>query len=528
MRDPRLTVALALLPLAITRMPGAASPPSAPADPIAGLAVAPVGSDMDQDGLPDAIDSCPAAAYEPGFDWLDCDPMDLDPGNDVRPECKARERVLQFFATNGAFNTHIAFAVVVSGEIRLADAFTYLGQGVYTHDPGGIHRLYRIGSTSKSVTAVAAKALEAEGVLSLDDFVSDEDASQVVAGGERRLRHLLSHDGAFKTDYGAIHLFCYPGDLLAFWAEPNDLVSPHYDSPPYGNLGGGFEYSAFNFSLAGAYLAGQASETFAQVAQSRVFDTAGMCTAMLDGARAVTSPNGGDFGVSQMAVMHVGPYINLVSPTDDLCEDNFYSSDDVYGEDDYDWQLYFLDEASAEARDPAGGVIASAVDLAHFALALLDSYHGVGDLLSPEAVRELWGATQDLGCGQSCPYQPYYGLGFFTDSLPGQPVMQCEHGGSRPGYTSAFVLRPEANLGAAILVNADVSTVAFSSLGKAILDDFEAFACPADLDDDGEVGVGDFLIVLGSWGGPNGDANGDGTTDVMDFLAVVGSWGPCL
>ena len=35
------------------------------------------------------------------------------------------------------------------------------------------HRLYRIGSTSKPVASVAAKSLEEEGVLSLNDFVSD-------------------------------------------------------------------------------------------------------------------------------------------------------------------------------------------------------------------------------------------------------------------------------------------------------------------------------------------------------------------
>ncbi len=51
--------------------------------------------------------------------------------------------------------------------------------------------------------------------------------------------------------------------------------------------------------------------------------------------------------------------------------------------------------------------------------------------------------------------------------------------------------------------------------------------CPADLDGDDTVGIGDFLTVLGSWGGPEGDTNDDGTTDILDFLAVLGNWGPC-
>lgn len=49
---------------------------------------------------------------------------------------------------------------------------------------------------------------------------------------------------------------------------------------------------------------------------------------------------------------------------------------------------------------------------------------------------------------------------------------QVGHGGSRPGYASAFVLRPERNRAVCILANADVSTVAMSDVAKAILDDF--------------------------------------------------------
>ena len=55
----------------------------------------------------------------------------------------------------------------------------------------------------------------------------------------------------------------------------------------------------------------------------------------------------------------------------------------------------------------------------------------------------------------------------------------------------------------------------------------EDLVCPGDLDGDNTVDIGDFLIVLGSWGGPDGDVNGDGTTDIIDFLIVVGNWGPC-
>lgn len=428
--------------------------------------------DTDGDGLPDWRDDCPTVGYRPGFDGTTCGPLDGDPNNDPQPECKARERVFHLLQSDPKFVTHIAFSVVKNGEVHFADAFAYLGGGQYVHDPAGIHRLFRIGSTSKSVTAVAAKVLEESGVLAFDDWVSDDDGSRVLVGGQVTLGELLGHRNAFSLDVGALHLYCYPGDLAEFWAEPDDAISPHYDSATYGNLGGGYEYSAFNYSLAGAHLANRAGAPFGEVVQGLVFDPAGMCTASTDGARAVTTAIGYEWAVSEAAVMHVGPYINLFSQSDPLCEDNFYSSDDLPG-DPYSWQLYHLDEADSQARDPAGGVIASVVDLAHFARSLLASYHGTGGLLSQAGVRDLWAATSDLGCAPNCAYERYYATGFFTDSLPNQPVHQVGHGGSRPGYASAFVLRPEANLAVAILVNADVSTVTLSDLAKTILDDFE-------------------------------------------------------
>ena len=426
--------------------------------------------DSDLDGLPDEQDSCPKVDYQAGYKWSGCLPMDLNPGNDGDAECKARERVAAMLLNGGRFTTRIAFAVVENDEVHFADAFEYLGGGQFKRDPRGIHRLFRVGSTSKAFTAVAAKVLEEQGQLSLNDFVSDEDGTQVLSNGQRTLRQLLAHEGAFKTDYGAIHIWCYPGDMASFWAETDDLVSPHYDSANWGNLGGGYQYSAFNYSLAGSYLTHKVGANFASILQSRVFDQAQMCTATFDSKRAVSAKIAGIPGVSETGVMHVGPAVNTYAPGDPLCVDNYYSSDAVLG-DPYTWLYYRFDETDAEPRDPAGGAIASVIDVAHFARSLLASYHGTpGGILSQAGVRDLWGARNDLGAG--APYERYYGTGFFTDSQPGGRIHQVGHGGSRAGYASAMVIRPEENRAVVILANSDLSTVALSDLAKTILDDF--------------------------------------------------------
>ena len=131
--------------------------------------------DSDRDGLPDSTDTCPEVTYAPAFDWNACGPLDGDPGNDADPECKARERVVDTLLHGGAFTTHLAFSVIVHDTLHFADAFTYVGSGQYEHDPDGIFRLYRIGSTSKAVVATTSKIMEERGELSLGDFVDRRD-----------------------------------------------------------------------------------------------------------------------------------------------------------------------------------------------------------------------------------------------------------------------------------------------------------------------------------------------------------------
>ena len=54
---------------------------------------------------------------------------------------------------------------------------------------------------------------------------------------------------------------------------------------------------------------------------------------------------------------------------------------------------------------------------------------------------------------------------------------------------------------------------------------------PADLDDDGTVGITDLLLLLGNWGpcppaGPCiGDLDCDGMVGINDFLSVLATWG---
>ena len=53
--------------------------------------------------------------------------------------------------------------------------------------------------------------------------------------------------------------------------------------------------------------------------------------------------------------------------------------------------------------------------------------------------------------------------------------------------------------------------------------------CVGDIDDSGDVGTNDLILLLGAWGTDNADADLDGSGDVgtNDLIILLGAWGPC-
>ncbi|HIN09336.1 MAG TPA: hypothetical protein EYM64_02030 [Phycisphaerales bacterium] len=53
--------------------------------------------------------------------------------------------------------------------------------------------------------------------------------------------------------------------------------------------------------------------------------------------------------------------------------------------------------------------------------------------------------------------------------------------------------------------------------------------CVGDIDGDGNVAVGDLLLIIADWGGsnPSTDLDGNGIVAVGDLLIAIGNWGPC-
>ena len=55
-------------------------------------------------------------------------------------------------------------------------------------------------------------------------------------------------------------------------------------------------------------------------------------------------------------------------------------------------------------------------------------------------------------------------------------------------------------------------------------------SCPWDIHENGSVGAGDLLVLLGFWGPCKdcpADFDNDGNVGAPDLLALLANWGPC-
>ena len=135
---------------------------------------------------------------------------------------------------------------------------------------------------------------------------------------------------------------------------------------------------------------------------------------------------------------------------------------------------------ASDNTNPAGGINASATDMAKWLITQLDSGR-VADgtrLFSRETSTQLWRIVTPLPIGNPPPgMAPLranfrgYALGFEVRDYRGYKLVQ--HTGGLPGYVSKVAMIPELKIGVAVLTNQE-SGAAFESIVYFVLDHFLA------------------------------------------------------
>ncbi len=273
---------------------------------------------------------------------------------------------------------------------------------------------YRLGSISKTVTAVVVLRLRDEGLLRLDDPLDAHVPGTPL--GDRSVGQLLSHLAGASAESPGGWWERVPGGSLADLAlGGEDVVLGEARRFHYSNLG---------FGLLGELVARLRGRSWDDVVAAEVLAPLGM-------TRTTPRPSG---RAAQGYAVH--PWADVVLPEP---------------------------EHHAGVMAAAGQLWATLADLGRFAAFLLGDTGGVLDAATLEEM------TVPAGVDPSAPGWSAYGLGLQVLRVDERTLVG--HGGSMPGFLAGVFVDREEQTGAVSLAN---TTTGLEPLLPALLADLRA------------------------------------------------------
>ena len=293
----------------------------------------------------------------------------------------------------------VAAAVVRDGEVVWADAVG-LADAESGEDATPDHQ-YRVGSITKTFTAVSIMQLRAEGKLELDDRL---DAHlDVPVHGALTIRRMLAHASGLQREI--------PGDVwetLAFPRSTPELLKALEDAELVLGPGERWHYSNLAYILLGEVVAKLSGIAYEDYVDTRVLEPLGL-------SRTGFAPE------SPTAIAYrVDPYSDVVHREPMMVE-------------------------RVGGLAAAGQLWSTVEDLGRWASFLAEPDERV---LADDAV-ELMTSVQSM----ADPYrwQLAWGVGLML-ARDGEHVY-CGHDGGMPGYVAIVIASREDKIGAAVLVN---------------------------------------------------------------------------
>ncbi|WP_205525869.1 serine hydrolase domain-containing protein [Pyxidicoccus trucidator] len=326
-----------------------------------------------------------------------------------------------------------AVAVIQGGETLYLRTFGVRSSEERT--PVTPDTLFRLGSTTKMLTALATLDAAAKGRLGLDvpvrTYVKDLNPTL----GKVTPRQLLSHSAGMREASPSVQ----SKDDEALGRMVRGWKGDYLFAPP----GDVFSYSGPGYWLAGLVLERVHGKPYADTLRETLFQPLGMERSTLRPLEAITS----DFAQGHE---ESGSELKVVRPM-----------------------------AENTAMYPAGSAFSSARELARFAsIVVRGGLDGERRVLPEAAVRDFFTAHVPLpGAG---PEEARYGFGLVRLRLGGTEVF--EHGGVRRGYGSHFRFLPEKQGAVILLTNKNGVTLrkSLDVISKAVFGLPEQPPPPAD------------------------------------------------
>jgi CubicO group peptidase (beta-lactamase class C family) len=310
-------------------------------------------------------------------------------------EASAKEE-LEATKTPGA-----AIGIVKDGRLVYANGFG--ASNIETGAPVTSATLFRLGSTTKMLTAAAVATLAADGKLAFEDPVGKHIQGLDPAIAALTVNQILSHTSGLKDTavMNGRHDDSALGEEIRAWKSDWLFTKP----------GAIFSYANPGYWLAGYVAESIAGKPYADVMEERVFGPVGMVSSTLRPTMAMTRAlsQGHDKVDNKVVVLRPAP-------------DN-------------------------EANWPAGSVFSNLVDLSRFVIAMMNDGNVDGKrVLSPKVVQALTTPHADVP-GERAKY----GYGLDLDERGG--VRVWSHDGARAGYGSSIAMLPGRQAAVIVLCN---------------------------------------------------------------------------
>ena len=308
----------------------------------------------------------------------------------------------------------ISAAVGVDGKIVWSEGFGFAD--LENRGPARAETLYRIGSVSKPVTAVAVVQLATAGALDLDTEVQQYVPSFPEKRWPITTRQLGGHIAGVRH-YN-------PGESIGagqhHYDDVVDGLAIFKDDPLLFEPGTDYSYSSYGWNLISAVVQGAADQPFLQYMQEKVFDPLGMNETYADDPRWIIPDRTRFYGTLSDGRVVNAPFV-----------DNSYK-----------WA--------------GGGFISSVEDLVRFGSAHLEP-----GFLSQQALDLLF-TSQRTSDGEETGYGIGWRVLTFGELFPENSDMRSspmarlavmQHGGSSVGGRAILLLIPEERMVVAALVN---------------------------------------------------------------------------
>jgi serine beta-lactamase-like protein LACTB, mitochondrial len=298
----------------------------------------------------------------------------------------------------------ISAAVVVDNKPAWSAGFGMAD--VESQVPANSATLYRLGSISKSLTAVAVMQLWERGVIDLDAPIQKYCSAFPEKPAPITSRQLLAHLSGIRH-YRPDGKGDVPDDSARHFRDMAEAIQLFAADPLIDAPGTHFHYTTYGYTVLGCVIEGATHQKFVDVITANVFRPAGMDHTQPDDHFAIIPHRTRWYHkIKTGAVVNAG----------------------------------VLDSSY---KIPGGGLLSSADDMAHFESAILT------DRLMKRTTRDvMW--TIPLPTEQK---PSHYALGWFITDKFG--VHLAGHTGGQQGTDTTFLIAPDRNAGVVVLANMD-------------------------------------------------------------------------